>query len=95
MKGKLLHPQSTLKKAFPAKADDDAWLSWKGPFFGIYSAPTFCDGQTEATISVGDEVVVTRRASGGEMLTGLSRNGVLMAVIVLLAAAWLSISGLV
>lgn len=61
VKGKLLTPQNTLSKAFPAKAADDEWGNWKGPFFGVYIAPSAEAGE----IVVGDTLEVTHRRGVG------------------------------
>lgn len=61
VKGKLLTPQNTLTKAFPAKAADEEWGNWKGPIFGVYIAPSAESGE----IVVGDKLEVTRWRSRG------------------------------
>lgn len=84
--GKLLHVQNTLKKAFPAKADDDSWLSWKGPFFGIYIAPTLPPQDARVTISVGDEVTVSRRSKGGGLLSMVANSDITLDAMIIAAS---------
>ena len=86
--------QNTLKKEFPAKADDDSWLSWKGPFFGIYVAPTLSHSHgTNISISVGDKVTVSRRGGGGGggMLSMAASNITLDAMIVVASIVLLAL----
>ena len=56
----------TLKKAFPGKAGDAEWSTWKGVFFGVYfghSSSGGSGGNVGKTISVGDEIVAGERTT--------------------------------
>lgn len=81
--GKLLTPQNTLSKMFPAKAADDEWASWKGPVFGVYVSPNV---ETTATgsLRVGDVVKVTKARAGG----GPSWEAFVAVALLVLFCAW-------